>query len=354
MFAKALFDNLLHKRHDKKGEKHKDPVAESIMQRNESPKITQEKKSKDFDTSSVRSPVHLRKPLRIGSNSEELTPDSFMKRFTVEKDDFAKGAYGKVSLATDRISQEKVVIKQCMKTTPIRMIQTEVRAGQLIGNHPNIATFHRYQDFGDHHAMVIQYIDGLDLFTYLEKTQFAAQQEPHARAILLDIINGLKHCHSKGIAHRDMKLENVLIDNDGRAYLIDFGLSGFTDGNKLFRDWVGSDNYIAPELVRRNSYNGYQADVFSAGVIAFALLFGVFPFENLRVNGRHSNDPSKPLPTLKVRFPSDIKVSKSAKDLVLAMLEDDPIKRINIDGILQHEWMQEEVVSPALAKRSNE
>jgi len=275
-----------------------------------------------------------------------------MNRYIIEKEDFAKGAYGKVSLATDRITKQKVVIKKCQRSAPIKMIQTEVRAGQLIGYHPNVATFHRYQDFADHHAFIFQYIDGTDLFSFLEEREFAPLTEDHARALLKDIFSGLLHCHQKGIAHRDLKLENILLDKEGKAHLIDFGLSGVVDDKKLFRDWVGSDNYIAPELVRRQNYDGYQADVFSVGVVAFALIFGVFPFDNLRVNGRHSNDPSKPLPTLKVRFPTDVKVSKSAKELILGMLQDDPSKRMTVQDVLNHEWMQQE--SPLISKKSNE
>jgi len=102
---------------------------------------------------------------------------------------------------------------------------------------------------------------------------------------------------------------------------------------KPCRDWCGSDNYLAPEIVRRIPYNGYKADVFSIGVVLFALLFGVFPFEGLRVNGVHS------LRTLKVRFPSDVKVSISAKELLVKMLEDDPEKRYSIDDVMNHDWI---------------
>jgi len=346
MFAKTLFDNLLQK---------KDLNKDLTITRIDSPKLTQERKSKDFDTTLVRSPVHgrrLRKQTSV-SYGEDITPEAFMKRYTVEKEDFAKGAYGKVSLATDRITKQKVVIKKCQKSSPIKMIQTEVRAGQLIGVHPNIATFHRYQDFDDHHAMIFQYVDGTDLFSFLEDREFAPLTEDAAKAMLRDIFSGLLHCHSKNIAHRDIKLENILLDKSGKAFLIDFGLSGFAEEKKLFRDWVGSDNYIAPELVRRQSYDGFRADVFSCGVVAFALLFGVFPFDNLRVNGRHSNDPSKPLPALRVRFPTDVNVSKIAKELVLAMLEDDSTRRITVQEILDHPWMQTPS-SPALSKMSCE
>jgi len=305
------------------------------MYRVDSPKITQETKSKDFDPSVISSP---RTGRRKNVHNDEVSPASFLNRYLIENDNFAKGAYGKVSLALDKITKERVVIKKIAKSTPIRMIQNEVRAGQLLASHEYIATFHKYQDFFDHHQMVFQYVDGMDLFTYLEGVNFTPQPEDFVRSILSNIISALQHCHSKNIAHRDIKLENILIGKNGKSYLIDFGLCGFMDGKKS-REWCGSDNYIPPEIVRRISYDGFQADIFSIGVVAFALVFGVFPFENLSVNSKYSHNPARPLPRLHVRFPLDVPVSASVKDLLVRMLEDDTDKRITLPEIAKHEWM---------------
>jgi serine/threonine protein kinase len=317
-----------------------DSLIRDTITRPESPKVVRERKSRDFDPATLRSasPRNARKPLSEKSNSltrlvYDLNNQCWTIKYAVEDEDFAKGAYGKIMLAKDKATGEKVVIKKIPQTTPARMITNEVKAGKIIGMHPNIAGLLQYNEKTDFHYLVFQHIQGQDLFTYLERLNFAPRTEAEARSTITQILNATLHVHQNNIAHRDIKLENVLIDNHGRVYLIDLGLCAFVEDGKLCRDWCGSDNYLAPEIVRRIPYNGFKADVFSIGVVLFALLFGVFPFENLRVNGVQN------LRTLKVRFPSDVKVSASAKDLILKMLEDDPEKRFSISDVLKNEWI---------------
>jgi len=312
--------------------------------RPESPKVVRERKSRDFDPASLRSasPLHSRKALDRQPSLQKLIHQSacWTEKYAVEDEDFAKGAYGKIMLAKDKVTSEKIVIKKIPQSTPARMITNEVKAGKLIGTHPNIAGLLMYNEKPDYHYLVFQHINGQDLFTYLEKLNFSPRTEIEARTIITQILSAIQHIHSHKIAHRDVKLENVLIDNRGRVYVVDLGLCAFIEEGKQCRDWCGSDNYLAPEIVRRIPYNGYKADVFSTGVVLFALLFGVFPFENLRVNGVQS------LRTLKVRFPSDVKVSMLAKELLLKMLEDDPEKRFSINDVLNHEWINDSDMSP--------
>lgn len=319
-------------------------MEKTILNRPDSPKVVRERKSRDIDPSSIRSPRAQRTTNKAGDvNMQKVIYDlntcCWSLKYQVENNDFAKGAYGKILLATDKVTGQKVVIKKIPQTTPIRMINNEVRAGKYIGTHPNIAALLQYIDKPDFHFLVFQFINGQDLFCYLEKLGFAPRTEVEARSIITQILTALTHIHSHNIAHRDIKLENLLIDPNGRVTVIDLGLCAFIEDGKLCRDWCGSDNYLAPEIVRRIPYNGYQADVFSTGVVLFALLFGVFPFENLRVNGVSSMDPNKGLRKLQVRFPSDVKVSQSAKDLLVKMLEDDPEKRITLKEIMKHEWI---------------
>lgn len=143
-----------------------------------------------------------------------------------------------------------------------------------------------------------------------------------------------------------------MLNNDGNPYLIDFGLGSIVDEtSRKCRDWLGSDNYLAPEIVRRTAYDSFLADVWSLGVTLFSVLFGVFPFEDMRVNSRFSNNPKNPLPRLQPRFPCDVEVSKTAKDLLCGMLEDDPERRFTITDVVNHPWFHSEA---ALVKLSNE
>jgi len=316
----------------------------SVLTRPDSPKVVRERKSRDFDPSSIRSPKSTKRE-RGDVNMQKVIYDlntcCWSLKYQVEDNEFAKGAYGKILLATDKVSGQKVVIKKIPQSTPIRMINNEVRAGKIIGTHPNIAALLQYIDKPDFHFLVFQYINGQDLFCYLEKLNFAPRQDNEARSIITQILHALQHIHSHNIAHRDIKLENILITQSGKVVVIDLGLCAFIEEGKLCRDWCGSDNYLAPEIVRRIPYNGYQADVFSAGVVLFALLFGVFPFENLRVNGATGPDGHRTLRKLQVRFPADVKVANSAKELLSKMLEDDPEKRITLSEVLKHEWINQ-------------
>jgi len=336
MFTKNLFGNLFN--------------------RSDSPKLSRERKSKDFDTSSVRSPGSSAKKNSSHSSShyfDDSSSETAILRYEVENDQFAKGAYGKISLAKDKVTKDMVVIKHIPKTTSIRMVQNELKAGQIIGSHPNIAGFLKYLDFPEHHALIFSYVDGQDLFSYLEKSKFTPRPENEARSIFTAVLGAIQHAHSKSIAHRDIKLENILLDKKGRSFLIDFGLCAFVEEGKKNREWCGSDNYIAPELCRRTPYDAYKADVFSLGVVLFALLFGVFPFEGLKVSSRF-HDPSKPI-HLQVRFPMDVKVSLAAKDLLISMLQDDPEKRTSVEDILKHKWIAGQKVSkPVIKKKSSE
>lgn len=310
--------------------------------RPDSPKVVREKKSRDFDVSNIRSPRTTRRERgEVSLHKAMFDQNNWSNRFLIENDDFAKGAYGKVILATDRLTNQRVVLKKIAKSTPIKMINAEVRAGQLIPTHHNIPAFVQYYDRPDCHYLVFQYVDAMDLFTYLERMNFSPRSEAECRSIITQVLEAVKHVHNHNVAHRDVKLENILLERTGKAWLIDFGLCSFPD-SKPVREWCGSDNYLAPEIVRRIPYNAYKADVFSTGVVLFSLVFGVFPFENLRVNGTQSLDSTRPLRKLTVRFPSDVKVSSSVKELLTQMLDDDPDKRISISDVLAHEWITED------------
>jgi len=258
-------------------------------------------------------------------------------RYNIENAEFAKGAYGKILLADDRQNNKKVVIKKIPQTTPERMITNEVRAGKFLKNHPNIVKMISHMECDDYHYLVFEYIKSLDMFTFLEKRRFAPLPEYEARAIILQIFRALEFIHANSIAHRDVKLENILVSENNQITLIDFGLCAFIEEGKQCKEWCGSDNYLAPEICRRTPYDGFKADIFSTGVVLFALLFGVFPFDNLRVNA--SMQVVKPIRTLKVSFPKDSKASDSAKNLVEKMLADDPNVRISLKEVLRHPWL---------------
>jgi len=203
------------------------PHIKDTITRPDSPKVVRERKSRDFKPD-VQSPRLNR---RDSSQKIDINSDWSVK-YQVEDEDYAKGAYGKIMLAKDKLTGEKVVIKKIPISTPIRMINNEVKAGKWIGQHPNIAGLLQYSDKPDFHYLTFQYINGQDLFTYLEKLNFSPRHDTEARSIINQILGAVHHIHSKNIAHRDIKLENILIDKSGRVYVIDLGLCAFIEEKK--------------------------------------------------------------------------------------------------------------------------
>ena len=137
--------------------------------------------------------------------------------------------------------------------------------------------------------------------------------------------------HVNGVSHRDLKPENVLLDKDGNVKLADFGLSNkMKDGNFLYSS-CGSPNYAAPELINGKCYNGAAIDIWSSGVILYTILTGQLPF-----NEKQANKLYQKIRECKYTIPKT--VPEGARDLIIRMLQKNPLDRITIAEIKQHKW----------------
>jgi len=209
-----------------------------------------------------------------------------------------------------------------------------------VNDHPGIVPCLTKFETGRNVYLVFPFFEGRDLITYLEDRNFWPLEDKHAKNIFKQLANALSFCHSKGIGHRDVKLENILINKNGQVKLIDFGLCTLDDSISILQeDRVGSVDYVAPELLLGKSYNSFKADVFSAGVVLYCLLFGKFPFVgDERLNEIRMGTIKKI--TVMEKKDKFIAISKEAKQLLELMLEGDPEKRISMQEVLQHKWFQ--------------
>jgi serine/threonine protein kinase len=172
---------------------------------------------------------------------------------------------------------------------------------------------------------------GGDLLTYVRKRR--RLKESLAKYLFLQIIDGLRYMHSKGILHRDVKLDNILLDETGKLKICDFGVSRFSKPGQLMTEQCGTPAYIAPEILKGRGYTGFGIDVWSAGVVLYAMLYGSVPFKG---NGIQEMHPC----ILAGDYKLGDEASDSAKDLLRKILTVDENKRYTIDQILEHEWMQ--------------
>ena len=116
------------------------------------------------------------------------------------------------------------------------------------------------------------------LLKYLKKQPIKKICENKAREIFKGIVEGIAHCHSKNVVHRDIKLENVMIDSNNNVKIIDFGFSITISKDKKLSIFCGTPSYMAPEIVKRTPYSGYAADIWALGILLYTLLCGKFPF----------------------------------------------------------------------------
>ncbi|SCU89769.1 LANO_0D06326g1_1 [Lachancea nothofagi CBS 11611] len=252
-----------------------------------------------------------------------------------------KGSSGRVRLAknmeTGKLAAVKIVPK-AKSSRPSALpygIEREIIIMKLI-SHPNVMGLYEVWENKFELFLVLEYVDGGELFDYL----VSRGRLPEIEAIhyFRQIIEGTAYCHGFNICHRDLKPENLLLDKKNkRIKIADFGMAALQTSNRLLETSCGSPHYASPEIVMGKSYNGGPSDVWSCGIILFALLTGHLPF----------NDDNIKRLLLKVQsgnFQMPQAISAEAKDLLSKILVVDPQKRLSINEILIH---------PLLTKRSN-
>jgi len=214
--------------------------------------------------------------------------------------------------------------------------EQEIKAGMILKHH-GIPQLKGYFESSKHFWLVMDYINGLDLVSWMEQRNNRPIPEHQAKDMFMEIVKIIKKAHSLGVAHLDIKLDNIMIDSEGKLHVIDWGLSCTEDSLHCFKR-VGSPEYADPAIFRRKElpYNAFLSDIFSLGVVLFTLLYGQFPFDKralyLMRNGFEFEAPP---------YPSEIHISGFAKELLEGMLEPNPDKRIDLENVEKHKWFSE-------------
>ncbi|XP_033230073.1 maternal embryonic leucine zipper kinase-like isoform X3 [Belonocnema kinseyi] len=173
--------------------------------------------------------------------------------------------------------------------------------------------------------------------------------ETESRKFFRQIVSAVAYLHSLGYAHRDLKPENVLLDRDQNLKLIDFGLCAKPKGgmqNHLYTS-CGSPTYAAPELILGKKYLGSQVDIWSMGVLLYALLCGFLPFDDNSIENLYKK-------ILNGKYDEPSWLSQSSQRLIRAMLQTDPSKRINIQELCYHPWITTGFLNPVMfTKKTN-
>ena len=244
------------------------------------------------------------------------------------------GAFATVRLATHIKTKEIVAIKifdkQKLREKDKIQLEREINILKRV-KHKNIVNLYNVVNSKNSIYLIMEYIKGIELFFYVNEKKRLSEAE--ACQYFQQIISGIEYLEKLKIVHRDIKLENIIIENKKNIKIIDFGLSNIYPKNNILFSSCGSPCYASPEMIMGKNYTGSGIDIWSSGIVLFAMLAGYLPFVD--------NDEQKMYKKIvegKLYFPQ--RISNSAKDLLQKLLEKDPLKRISISEIKKHPWFK--------------
>ena len=186
------------------------------------------------------------------------------------------GTYGKVRLGVHRLTGTRVAIKQIPKAMSASLTREIHHHRQL--HHPHITQLYEVIATESNIWLVTELCSGGELFDYLAEKGRLSEEE--TRVIFGQLCLAVAYVHSKGIVHRDLKLENVLLDERCRVKLGDFGFTREFERGVLLETFCGTTGYASPEMLMAKKYLGPEVDVWSLGVILYTLLTGTLPFDD--------------------------------------------------------------------------
>lgn len=194
--------------------------------------------------------------------------------------------------------------------------------------------FHNNETTGEKFFIVSEIAENGELFDYVQEAE--GLKEEIARSLFKELVEAMAYVHSKGVAHRDLKLENIFLDRNVKVKIADFGLMKMFDGpNKdALKTKCGTLNYMAPELSGQDTYDGPPVDIFACGVMLFMMLTSKQPFNEAN-DIWHQRMVADPVKAMKQR---GIEISDEALDLVAKMVAIDPKERFNVQQIAEHSW----------------
>ena len=264
------------------------------------------------------------------TESQYLKTEEFISKYET-KETIGKGSFSTVILGINKATKEKVAIKileknKIINKEDLERVEKEIKILKNLNN-LNIVNSIEIFETEDKYYFIMEYCENGELFNYIVEKQKLNEKE--ASYFYYQLINGLEYIHSKGVVHRDLKPENLLLGKGNILKIVDFGLSNFFDGVHYLSTPCGSPCYASPEMVCGNDYNGFYIDVWSTGIILYAMIYGYLPFE----------DPDneilfKKIAECDIEYPGII--SKEVKSLLTKIIVSDPEERIKIEEIKVH------------------
>jgi len=254
--------------------------------------------------------------------------------------ELGKGSYAVVKLAMHKITREKFAIKIYKKESLLdpqkrNTVKNEINILKHL-NHINIMKLYEVIDSSKYLYLVLEYIKGISLLDVIKNEKNHYIEQSKAIKLFLQVVKGISYLQSKNINHRDIKLENILVKEDDIIKIIDFGFAVKSNKDSYQKLFCGTPSYMPPEIVNKEKYIAQYSDIWSLGVLLYAMLFGKFPF-------RAKDDDTLFMLINKGEFdfPEYINVSDKIKIMIKKILNLEPKLRPSpeeiINEIIQYE-----------------
>lgn len=264
------------------------------------------------------------------NNPYSYTIDNFKIEKTI-----GEGTFGKVKLGVHIPTGEKVAIKILEKdkiqdNEDLERITREIKFLKIL-KHPNIIQIFQIIEDKKNYYLIMEYAQCGELFTHIVNNKRLNENE--AALFYTQLIQALAFIHKHRIVHRDIKPENLLLKENNILTIIDFGLSNMYNQNQLLITPCGSPCYAAPEMIQGKKYNGLMVDIWSSGIVLYAMVCGYLPFED-------KNNDKLYKKILSGHFEIPDRLSANCKDLIKKILKVNPKKRIKLDEIMKHPFLK--------------
>ena len=242
-----------------------------------------------------------------------------------------RGTFSIVKLGEHKLTKEKVAIKIMQKNKILNKedlirIEREIQMLKCL-NHVNVIKIYKILEDSKRFYIIMEYCENGELFNRIVEKKRLSEEE--SAIFYYQLINGLEYIHKNNIVHRDLKPENLLLSKNDILKIIDFGLSNYSKYNILLGTPCGSPCYASPEMVSGQKYNGFLIDIWSSGIILFAMICGYLPFED-----NNNEILFGKILKCKINYPKHI--GELPLDLMKKIIVPDPNKRITLPQIKEH------------------
>uniref|UniRef100_A0A3P8UXB0 Maternal embryonic leucine zipper kinase n=1 Tax=Cynoglossus semilaevis TaxID=244447 RepID=A0A3P8UXB0_CYNSE len=271
----------------------------------------------------------------------ELRGTDELHRYYEVYETIGSGGFAKVKLGRHILTGENVAIKIMNKKDmgdDLPRVKVEIEALKNL-SHQHVCRLYQVIETATQIFMVLEYCPGGELFDYIIAKDRLSEEE--TRVFFRQIVSAMAYIHSQGYAHRDLKPENLLIDEDQNLKLIDFGLCAKPKGGlgSELMTCCGSPAYAAPELIQGKAYIGSEADVWSMGVLLFALLCGYLPFDDENCMALYRK-------ITRGKYDNPTWLTPGSVLLINQMMQVNPKRRLAVRQLLDHPWVMKDYNSP--------